>query len=438
MKIAIVGSGISGLAAAHHLKGKAQITLYEANDYFGGHTNTVDITLPTPQGPQTWGIDTGFLVFNENTYPQLISLFKELNVEVARSDMSFSVQVPGENNKSPIEWSGNNLFTLFSQKKNLINPSFWRMLVDLVRFNQICTDIAKHNQESHLSESLETFLNKHQLGESFRNWYLLPMLGCIWSCPTHQMLQFPVATMIRFCHNHGLLQIFNRPQWFTVFGGAKHYVEKIISEIPNRRINCPVHQVERDESGIKVHTSGSVEQFDHVILATHSDQSLRILANPSQNEKEILGAIQYQPNKAVLHTDSRVLPKKRSTWAAWNYQKDASTHFNSPNVCLHYLLNRLQPIPFEQPIIETLNPTHPISEEYVLAEFEYSHPVFDQAAIQAQNKLDQIQGKHRTWFCGAWTGYGFHEDGLKSGYQAANQLLASVDPSNQGKNYDAR
>jgi predicted NAD/FAD-binding protein len=424
MKVAIVGSGISGLAAAHRLQPHVHVTLLESGSYFGGHTHTVDVTLPTAQGAQTWGIDTGFLVFNERTYPQLIALLAELQVETAPSDMSFSVQVPAARGRHALEWSGNNLATVFAQKRNLLRPRFWGMLADLLRFNRLCTRLAIEGQEAELAEPLQDFLDRHRFGAAFRDWYFLPMLGCIWSCPTDQMLRFPVATMIRFCHNHGLLQVNDRPQWHTVVGGARHYVDKIVERIPDARLNTPVRQIERDAAGVAVHTDRGSERFDHVVLATHSDQALALLRQPSLAESQVLGAIRYQPNRAVLHTDSTVLPERRAAWAAWNYERAGEDQQESSRVCLHYLLNKLQPMPFEQSIVESLNPVHPIAPEKVLAEFEYSHPVFDMDAIAAQKRVPQLQGDQHTWYCGAWTGYGFHEDGLKSGLAAAEALLA--------------
>ena len=424
MKVAIVGSGISGLAAAHRLRQHAHVTLFEAGSYFGGHTHTVDLTLPTPQGTQSWGVDTGFLVFNERTYPQLIALLAELNVETAPSDMSFSVQVPGARGTEPLEWSGSNLATVFAQKRNLLSPRFLGMLSDLLRFNRLCTHLAVEGKDAELAEPLHAFLDRHRFGSAFRNWYFLPMLGCIWSCPTDQMLQFPVASMIRFCHNHGLLQVNDRPQWHTVVGGARHYVEKIVAGIPDARLNTPVRQIERDAAGVTLHTDRGSERFDHVVLAAHSDQSLAMLRQPSKAEAEVLGAIRYQPNLAVLHTDTSVLPSRPAAWAAWNYERAADDQKESSRVCLHYLLNKLQPMPFDQPIVESLNPVRPIARDQILAEFEYSHPVFDLAAIEAQRRVPELQGEHHTWYCGAWTGYGFHEDGLKSGLAAADALLA--------------
>ncbi len=424
MKVAIVGSGISGLAAAHRLRPHAQITLFEAGDYFGGHTHTVDVTLPTPHGPQTRGVDTGFLVFNERTYPQLIALLAELQVETAPSDMSFSVQVPGARGAQPLEWSGSNLATVFAQKRNLASPRFLGMLTDLLRFNRLCTQLALDQEDARMAQPLADFLDEHRFGQAFRDWYFLPMLGCIWSCPTDQMLRFPVATMIRFCHNHGLLQVSNRPQWHTVVGGARHYVDKIIAGIADARLSSPVHAVERDAAGATVHTERGAERFDHVVLATHSDQALALLRQPTAQEAEVLGAIRYQPNRAVLHTDTSVLPQRRAAWAAWNYERAAEDSQESARVCLHYWLNRLQPLPFEQTLVESLNPVRPIARHKVLAEFDYSHPVFDLAAIAAQKRVPELQGRQHTWYCGAWTGYGFHEDGLKSGLAVAEELLA--------------
>ena len=424
MKIAIVGSGISGLAVAHALKGQAALTLFEGGDYFGGHTHTVDVTLPDTSGrPVTRGVDTGFLVYNERTYPQLIALFAELGVQTAQSDMSFSVQVPAVGRGRALEWSGSNLASLFAQKRNLLNPRFLGMLADLLRFNALCHRIAAAGQESELMQPLGEFLQQHRFGAAFRDWYFLPMLGCIWSCPTDQMLRFPVATMIRFCHNHGLLQVNDRPQWHTVVGGARHYVDKIIEHIPDARLNTPVRQIERDAAGVTLHTDRGSERFDHVVLATHSDQALALLRQPSLAESEVLGAIRYQPNRAVLHTDTTVLPERRAAWAAWNYERAGEEQQESSRVCLHYLLNKLQPMPFEQSIVESLNPVRPIAPQKVLAEFEYSHPVFDMAAIAAQKRVPQLQGEQHTWYCGAWTGYGFHEDGLKSGLATAEALL---------------
>ncbi|MFY8177890.1 MAG: NAD(P)/FAD-dependent oxidoreductase [Limnohabitans sp.] len=424
-RIAIVGSGISGLSAAHHLKGQAEVTLFEAGDYFGGHTHTVDVTLPTAQGLQTQGVDTGFLVYNERTYPGLIALFDELGVTTAKSDMSFSVQVPRANGQAALEWNGANLNTVFAQRSNLFRPRFLRMLRDVMRFNALATALAERNQDHELAQPLSGFLYSHQFSDAFRDWYLLPMLGCIWSCPTDQMLQFPVATMIRFCHNHGLIQVNNRPQWYTVAGGARHYVEKILATIPDKRLNTPVLRIERDAHSVTLQTQAGSERFDRVILACHADQSLAMLAEPTAQEVATLGAIRYHPNRAVLHTDTSVMPKRKLAWAAWNYERAAQNSTESTRVCLHYWLNLLQPLPFTQDVIVSLNPLNAIDPAHVIGAYDYAHPVFDLPAIRAQSHMPQLQGQQHTWFAGAWMGYGFHEDGFKAGRDAAQNLLAA-------------
>ena len=428
LKVAIVGSGISGLAAAHTLKGRANVTLFEAGDYYGGHTHTVDVTLPTPQGLATHGVDTGFLVFNERTYPNLIALFAELSVATARSDMSFSVKVPARAGGGALEWSGSNLNSVFAQRGNLVSWKFLRMLRDIVRFNRITTALAAANAEAAMVQPLGDFLREHKFSSEFRDWYFLPMMGCIWSCPTDQMLQFPVATMIRFCQNHGLIQITDRPQWWTVKGGARHYVDKIIASIADKRLGTPVLRIARDadaqRGGVRITTRNQVEHFDKVVLATHSDQSLALLLEPSSAEQATLSAIRYQPNRAVLHTDSAVLPQRKIAWAAWNYERAAHAGHESSGVCLHYLLNMLQPLPFTQPVVVSLNPVQEIAPQHILGEYDYMHPVFDLAATRAQQALPGLQGRQHSYFCGAWTGYGFHEDGLKSGMHAARLMLA--------------
>jgi predicted NAD/FAD-binding protein len=428
--VAIIGSGISGLAAAHALHGRADITLFEAGDYFGGHTHTVDMTLPDAQGQAVmFGVDTGFLVLNERTYPHLLALLAELQVPVAKSDMSFSVKAPGAApGGGTLEWSGSSLSTVFAQRRNLLNPRFWRMLSDIVRFNRITTRLAERGEDlapdSPLLQPLGDFLREQGFSDEFRDWYFLPMMGCIWSCPTDQMLAFPVATMVRFCHNHGLIQITNRPQWYTVAGGARQYVEKIVARIPDSRLNTPVQQVVRDTQGVRVVTEGAIERFDAVVFACHSDQALALLGGEaSADEREVLGAIRYQPNRAVLHTDTSVLPTSRRAWAAWNYERSPQASRESAQVCLHYLLNQLQPLPVSQPVVVSLNPQREIDPRLTVGSYEYAHPVFDLAAIRAQARVPALQGRHHTYFAGAWTGYGFHEDGLKSGLRAAQALI---------------
>jgi predicted NAD/FAD-binding protein len=373
----------------------------------------------------THGIDTGFLVYNERTYPHLIALFEQLGVQTAKSDMSFSVQVPGAHKNGTLEWSGTNLSTVFAQRSNLWNPKFLGMLRHLLRFNKLCTAIALQGDETQLEQPLGVFIREHGFSDAFCNWYLLPMLGCIWSCPTDQMLAFPVSTMIRFCRNHGLMQVTNRPQWHTVAGGARQYVNKIVENIADKRLNTPVELIERDAQGVHIRTQGHSERFDKVVIATHAPQALALLGHASDREKSLLSAFRTQHNKAVLHTDASVLPSLRSTWAAWNYVRGSDNQEPS-RVCLHYLINKLQPIPFEQAVVVSLNPTRAIVSSHVLQEFDYSHPVFDAATTAAQQRLGELQGQQHTYFCGAWTGYGFHEDGLTSGLTVARQLLQAT------------
>jgi predicted NAD/FAD-binding protein len=419
-RVAIVGSGISGLAVAHRLAGTAQITLFEAADWFGGHTHTVDLTLDGV----THGVDTGFLVFNHRTYPNLVRLFETLGVATAASDMSFSVKSAA----SDLEWSGSDLNGVFAQRRNLLRPRFLGMLREVMRFNRLATDLAERGAESDLAEPIGDFLDRHGFGDAFRDWYFLPMIGCIWSCPTDQMLRFPIATMIRFCHNHGLIQVSNRPQWYTVRGGAKHYVDKILAGLDDARLSTPVREVRRlpggqGQAGVLVRTDTTEERFDDVVMACHSDQSLALLADATAGEQAVLGAIRYHPNRAVLHTDVSVLPQRRRAWAAWNYER-ADVAREQAAVCLHYWINRLQPLPWQQAVVVSLNPTSAIAPAKVHGEFHYSHPVFDLPAIEAQRQLAQIQGRSHVWFCGAWARYGFHEDGLSSGLEVASGLQA--------------
>ena len=421
-RVAVVGSGIAGLSVAHGIADNAAVTLFEAGDYFGGHTHTIDVTLDGI----THGVDTGFLVLNERTYPNLLRLFAELGVETAPSDMSFSVQVPDRG----LEWSGSDLNTVFAQRANLLRPRFWRMLAEVLRFNRVATAIAVGGDEAQLQQSIGELLAEKRFSNEFRDWYFLPMIGCIWSCPTDQMLRFPVATMIRFCHNHGLIQVANRPQWHTVRGGARNYVAKMLERIPDARLNTPVRSVRRvppgsGEAGVYIATDRGTERFDEVVLACHSDQSLALLADATPAEREVLGAVRYHRNRAVLHTDVSVLPKRRLAWAAWNYERAAENSREQASVCLHYLLNRLQPLPFKTPVVVSLNPVREPRAEAVHAEFDYAHPVFDAAAIAAQQRLPHLQGDAHTWFCGAWTRYGFHEDGLLSAQAVVAGLRAA-------------
>ena len=420
-RIAVIGAGIAGLAVAHDLAQEAQVTLFEAAAWFGGHAHTVDICI---EGVRH-GVDTGFLVFNQRTYPHLIALFDRLGVETAASDMSFSVQSPA----TGWEWCGSDLNGVFAQRRNLVSARFLGMLLDVVRFNRLATSIAVRNGDAELDQPIGDFLQQHAFGDDFREGYFLPMVGCVWSCPIDQMLRFPIGTMIRFCHNHGLIQLTNRPQWRTVRGGSQHYVDKMTASVGNARLATPVRSVQRfppgdGTAGVVVTTDTGSERFDEVVLACHSDQALALLTDASADEQAVLGAIRYHANRAVLHTDTTVLPRERRAWAAWNYERAADRSREQAGVCLHYLINRLQPLPWQTPVIVSLNPLRPIRPESVLGEWEYSHPVFDRAAVQAQARVPGLQGRTHVWFAGAWTRYGFHEDGLMSGLAVAAGLRA--------------
>ena len=412
MRIAVVGSGISGLSVAWLLSQNFQVTLFEAGNYLGGHTNTVDVTVDGITAP----VDTGFLVFNDRTYPNLVELFGHLGVRTASSEMSFSVRIDEER----LEWAGNSLASVFAQKRNLVKPEFWRMLKDILRFNRECRAIAGSGAREDIS--LGAFLARGGYGRAFRDWYLLPMSGAIWSCPTRQMLDYPAETFFRFCHNHGLLQLAGRPLWKTVVGGGREYVRRLAASIDDVRLATCVESVVRDTDGVRVRLgNGTTESFSQVVFACHSDQTLALLADVVDIEKKLLSRFNYQANHAVLHMDTSLLPRNRDAWSAWNYIAGTGGPDARP-VSVSYLINKLQPLPFTRPVIVTLNPTHAPRADAVIGEFDYMHPVFDRAAIDAQRELPAIQGKRRTWYCGAWTGYGFHEDGLRSALSVANAL----------------
>ncbi len=418
-RIAVVGAGIAGLATAWLLSRRYAVTLFEAGDYLGGHTNTVDVTLEGKTHP----VDTGFLVFNDRTYPNLIALFALLGVESVPTEMSFAVSLAQED----VEWAGSNLATVFGQKRNLLRPVFWGMLGDILRFNRESTAWLQAHPDD--QRSLQSFLDAGGYGPAFADWYLLPMAAAIWSCPTGQMREMPLATFIRFCHNHGLLHIFQLPTWRTVKGGGRSYVQKIAAQLDDVRRSCPVYTVRRErpgQQGLRVAHAGGTEYFDQVVMACHSDQALAILgATASEGQRQVLSAIRYQPNRAVLHTDPALLPRRRALWSAWNYfagQADAGEQA----VGVSYLINKLQPLPFQTPVVVTLNPVVDPDPARVLAEFDYAHPVFDAAAIDAQRRLHDdgagIQGAGGVWLAGAWGRYGFHEDGLLSALRVANRL----------------
>ncbi|MFM0369622.1 NAD(P)/FAD-dependent oxidoreductase [Paraburkholderia aspalathi] len=414
-RVAVIGAGISGLASAYLLARNHQVTLFESAGYAGGHTNTVDVTLEGHTHP----VDTGFLVFNDRTYPNLIALFAELGVESHPSEMTFSVSL----DEGRLEWAGTSLNTVFAQRRNLFSPTFIGMLRDIMRFNS--------SAQSNLDLAMETRASMGELltaggyGGAFQRHYLLPMAAAIWSSATADILAFPATTFLRFCLNHALLQVNRRPQWKTVVGGGREYVRRIVDTLDDVRIGTAVKGVRRDADGVDVFTDRGTERFDALVLATHAPTSLRLLANDAeQDERSVLSAVRYQPNVAVLHTDTNLLPRRQRVWSAWNYLGSRAVDGTHP-VCVSYLVNQLQPLPFRTPLVVTLNPVTQPAPGTELRRFVYDHPLFDLAAIDAQHRLPLLQGKRRTWFAGAWTGYGFHEDGLKSALRVAADFDAS-------------
>ncbi|OIM97683.1 NAD/FAD-binding protein [Polynucleobacter sp. QLW-P1DATA-2] len=458
-RIAIIGAGISGLGCAYALRQhpEMEITLYEGGDHIGGHSNTVDFTCNIAGQEITHGIDTGFLVFNRKTYPRLVRLFEEIKAPVAPSEMSFSVSIDASE-KSPhhpkIEWAGNDLNSFFGQRSNLLSPSFWRMAYDILRFNRMATKLAQQQIDAghHYAEPDETisnFLDRNRFSQSFRENYFLPMIGAIWSCSVEQMLAFPIQTMVRFCHNHGLLQIQNRPQWLTIKGGSREYVKRIVSALEKHQIAIKREAVLRvnasqgDAAQVEVISSSGSAMFDEVVMACHSDQTLDLVHGIDQQARNILAAVPYQKNRAILHTDTRFLPEAKRCWAAWNYTaKSGTTPSSKQHVSVNYLINRLQPLPEQlknTQIIVSLNPASEPDPKLVHQEIHYSHPVFDMNAIQAQKELPLIQGTFSIWYCGAWTGFGFHEDGLRSGELVAEALIENIrSPLQSTPKQDAR
>ena len=415
-RIAVIGAGISGLGSAYFLNRQHDVVLFEAGGYLGGHSNTVDVTL---EG-RTCGVDTGFLVFNERTYPNLIALFEELGVASIASDMSFGVSM----DDGAMEWAGTSLDTVFAQRAHLLSPSFLGMIKDILHFNR--------HADAYLVQCLQTpvtlgaLLRQHGYGERFREAYMLPMAAAIWSSSPRDILDFPAATFLRFCLNHGLLQVNDRPQWRTVAGGSRNYVAKMAATLPERRVASAVAGVRRENGQLVVSSSAGDEVFDAVVFATHAPTTLELLLDADADERAILGGVRYQPNRAWLHTDVRLMPRRRKVWSAWNYLSSPAQDGQRP-VCVTYWLNQLQDLRFETPVLVTLNPHTPPAPETVHASFDYEHPIMDQSTIAAQQQLPSIQGKDGIWYAGAWTGYGFHEDGLKSALRVAAAFDAAPD-----------
>lgn len=409
MKIAIIGSGIAGLTAAHHLHPAHDITLFEAGDHIGGHVDTHDVEI----GGRQFSVDTGFIVFNHRTYPRFVELLADLGIDSQPSEMSFAVSCA----KSGLEYNGTSLNALFAQRENLLKPSFWCMLNDILRFNREAPKLLQLPGEE---ISLGEYLARGRYSERFRDYYILPMGAAIWSTDPTRMLDFPARFFIRFFINHGLLSVSDRPQWRTIQDGSRAYVKRLVAPFRERvRLRTPVHRLERHPGFVDVHLADRSERFDAVFLACHSDQALALLNNPSPAEREVLAAIPYQANEAVLHTDTTLLPKKRLAWAAWNYLMPDGP---GGRVCLTYNMNLLQGIAADETLCVTLNASEHIAPDKVIARMTYHHPLFTRAGVAAQARHREIDGTHRTYYCGAWWANGFHEDGVVSALDALHHF----------------
>ena len=419
MKIAIIGSGIAGNVAAYHLNKEHDITLFEQNSHIGGHTHTHSIEDATGN----LSIDTGFIVLNDRTYPNFIKLLEELDVDIQKTEMSFSVKC--EN--TGLEYNGNNLNTLFAQRSNLFSPVFYRMISDILRFNREATEAIN---DTHSDQSLGDFLHNGKYSEIFINKYIVPMGAAIWSTNPQDMFSFPARFFFRFFLNHGLLSVNDRPQWYVIKGGSNSYVKKLISGFEDRiRTDCPVEKIVRHDDHVEIHTqSHGVERFDYVFIASHSDQALNMLQHPSTLERDTLSAIEYQENEAVLHTDRSLLPLRKKAWASWNYHIPTDAR---SNVALTYNMNILQGLKTDNTYCVTLNYTDQIDEGKILKTIQYDHPIFTPKSIIAQENHRLIDGTSRTYFCGAYWRNGFHEDGVVSALNAISHFKQDI--SNEEK-----
>lgn len=414
MRIAVIGGGISGLVAAYQLQDRADVTVFEANGYIGGHTHTVDVH----DGHRRHAVDTGFIVYNERTYPQFVRLLDRLGVTTQASDMSFAHSDPA----SGLAYAAPQLEGLFAYKRNALRPSYYRMLWDIVRFS-------KHGpaylDRCHDGRPLSAFLADGRYSRAFIDHYFVPMISAIWSAGCDDVAQLPARYFLGFFKNHGLMDLSNRPQWRVVAGGSRNYIAPLIAGFRDRvYAHSPVRKITRHAEGVALTMpNDEVLHFDHVVLGVHSDQALRLLADPSDAEREVLGAIPYQPNDVVLHTDASILPNKRAAWASWNYRKAPGAAHQAH---LTYHMNRLQSLDARTDYFVSLNQTASIAPETRLGRYQYSHPSYSAAAVAAQARHGEISGVNRTHYCGAYWGYGFHEDGVKSALKACAWFDAGV------------
>ncbi|STR54379.1 Amine oxidase [Klebsiella oxytoca] len=416
MKIAIIGSGIAGLTCAWRLAAQHQVTLFEAASTPGGHTATVDIA--TPQG--TWAIDTGFIVYNDRTYPHFIGLLSELGIRGQKTQMSFSVHNP----QSGLEYNGHSLSSLFAQRRNMLKPAFWGLLREIVRFNRLAKQALGGAFDP--AATLQTFLERHRFSPFFARHYILPMGAAIWSSSLQEMRRFPLALFLRFFDNHGLLDIRQRPQWYVVPGGSREYVRALLVRSGDRlslRLNTPVQNVIRSQDGVTLQLATGEEHFDQAIFACHSADALAMLAEPTVAEREILGDIGWQRNEVVLHSDPRWLPVRKRAWASWNYRLSEQ---DQASACVTYNMNILQGLPADAPLFcVTLNPPTPVDPRFVWKRMVYEHPLFNPQSGSAQLRREEINGRQRSWFCGAYWYNGFHEDGVRSALDVVNGIAAT-------------
>ncbi len=415
MRIAIIGSGISGLTAAHHLHRRHDLTIFEADRRIGGHANTVRASLDDGD----FDVDTGFIVYNHRNYPVFTRLLAELGVETQPSDMSLAIR----DERNDLEW-GTNLSRLFSQRRNLANPGFLAMIAEVLRWNRLGQRVLRGTLDENEHTPVGDVLARHHFSTRFFQWYLVPLTAAIWSADPATVDRFPIGTLCRFLDNHGMLSLGERPAWRTVTGGSRRYVDALIAPFADRiQTGSPVAAVERHADGVDVRTKAdpSGTTFDRVVVATHSDQALRFLADPDPLESEVIGAIRYQPNTATLHTDRRVLPHNERTWASWNVTVLPG---NQRQVTMTYHMNRLQSLASRHQICVTLNQHDHIDPAAVLSRIEYDHPVFDAPAVAAQARRSELQGRGGLYWAGAYWGYGFHEDGARSGAEVARLIEA--------------
>jgi predicted NAD/FAD-binding protein len=408
MKIAIVGSGIAGLTCAYLLNRQHDIQVFEASDWIGGHTHTVDVQVDG----RSYAIDTGFIVFNDWTYPNFIRLLEQIGVGFKPTEMSFSVSDPA----SGVEYNGHDLNTLFAQRSNLLSPAFWGMLRDILRFNRQSLDDLANNRIS-ADTTLGQYLDSNGYGRRFIEHYIVPMGSAIWSMSLADMLGFPLQFFVRFCKNHGLLSVSDRPTWQVIEGGSRSYVAPLTESFAERiHLNCPVSRVVRDQDGVTLHSAAGSERFDKVIFACHSDQALALLEQPSEQERDILGALPYANNDVVLHTDTRLLPKRKLAWASWNYRLGGP---REQMAAVTYDMNILQGIDSDTTFCVSLNQTAAIDPSKILARFQYAHPQYSLAGTAAQARWEELLGAQHTYYCGAYWANGFHEDGVVSALRVA-------------------